>query len=44
MENENITKVITHDSDYLTVPNIQVFTADTDVIEDARIQGKLLIR
>lgn len=44
MENENITKVITHDSDYLTVPNIQVFTADTDVIDDARTQGKLLIR
>ncbi|MFZ4556273.1 MAG: PIN domain-containing protein [Pseudanabaena sp.] len=44
MENENITKVITDDSDYVTVPNIQVFTANQSVLNEAGSQGKLITR
>lgn len=44
MENEGITKVITDDSDYVTVPNIQVFTANPTVLNEARSQGKLITR
>lgn len=39
-----VVKVITDDGDYTTVPNIQVFTANRNVIEAARIQGKLITR
>lgn len=44
MENEGITKVITDDSDYVTVPNIQVFTSNPSVLNEARSQGKLIAR
>jgi len=44
MEIEGITKIITDDSDYVTVPNIQVFTANKKVLKEARLQGKLLTR
>jgi hypothetical protein len=37
-------KVITDDGDYVTVPGIQVFTANYNVITAARNQGKLLTR
>jgi len=37
-------KVITDDSDYATVPDIQVFTSNNSVITAARLQGKLLQR
>ena len=44
MENEGITKVITDDSDYVTVPNIQVFTANPTVLNEASSQDKLITR
>ena len=37
-------QVITDDMDYVTVPNIQVFTSNGRVIQLARVQGKLLNR
>jgi hypothetical protein len=37
-------QVITDDMDYATVPNIQVFTSNSRVIQLARVQGKLLNR
>ena len=44
MQNNNIEKIITDDGDYTTVPNIQVFTANRNVIIAARNQGKLITR
>jgi predicted nucleic acid-binding protein len=44
MEQEKIIKIITHDSDYVTVPNIQVFTTNTTVLNEAVSQGKLTSR
>ena len=37
-------QVITDDMDYATVPNIQVFTSNIQVIRSANAQGKLLRR
>jgi hypothetical protein len=37
-------QVITDDMDYATVPNIQVFTSNIQVIKLAKVQGKLLRR
>jgi hypothetical protein len=37
-------QVITDDMDYATVPNIQVYTSNSRVIQLARVQGKLLNR
>jgi hypothetical protein len=37
-------RVITDDMDYATVPNIQVFTSNRNVIQAATLQGKLLRR
>jgi PIN domain len=37
-------KVITDDMDYATVPNIQLFTSNIQVIKLAKAQGKLLRR
>ncbi|MBI4680496.1 MAG: PIN domain-containing protein [Nitrospirae bacterium] len=39
-----IVKVITDDGDYVTVPGIQVFTSNQNVIVAAQSQGKLLTR
>ena len=39
-----IDKVLTDDGDYCTVPGIQVFTANRNVIAAAKAQGKLLVR
>jgi predicted nucleic acid-binding protein len=44
MKSHSITKVITDDSDYVTVPGIQVFTANPSVIKAAGSQSKLLSR
>jgi predicted nucleic acid-binding protein len=41
MEKANISKVITDDGDYVTVPNITVFTANRNVINAAQGSGKL---
>ncbi len=41
MEKANITQVITDDGDYVTVPNITVFTANRNVINAAQGSGKL---
>ncbi|MBI4653581.1 MAG: hypothetical protein HY752_01045 [Nitrospirae bacterium] len=39
-----VVKVITDDGDYVTVPGIQVFTANQNVITAAQNQGKLITR
>ncbi len=39
-----IVQVLTDDGDYCTVPGIQVFTANSNVIAAAQAQGKLLVR
>lgn len=44
MRLHSVTKVITDDGDYVTVPGIQVFTANQNVINAAARQGKLLSR
>ncbi|WP_024983788.1 hypothetical protein [Brevibacillus borstelensis] len=44
IEKTGIVKVITDDGDYTSVPNIQVFTANKNLIEAARVQGKLMVR
>ena len=44
MTKESITKIITDDGDYVTVPGIQVFTANPGALTAARNQGKLISR
>lgn len=44
MSQESLTKIITDDGDYVTVPGIQVFTANPGAIAAARNQGKLITR
>lgn len=44
MARANVLQVLTDDGDYCTVPGIQVFTANRNVINAARSQGKLLTR
>ena len=39
-----IVKIITDDGDFSTVPNILVFTSNVNVIQAAKVQGKLLKR
>lgn len=39
-----VVKVITDDGDFVTVPGIQVFTANRPVIKTAQNQGKLMTR
>jgi hypothetical protein len=39
-----VVRVITDDGDYVTVPGIQVFTANQNVIAAAQNQGKLITR
>lgn len=41
MKAHGVTQVITDDGDYSTVSGIQVFTANRNIIESARAQGKL---
>jgi predicted nucleic acid-binding protein len=44
MEKNGVIKVITDDGDFATVPDIQVFTANRNIISLAKIQGKLITR
>jgi predicted nucleic acid-binding protein len=44
MKSHDVVQVITDDGDFATVPGIQVFTANRNVISAARNQGKLLTR
>ncbi|HHT9159848.1 MAG TPA: PIN domain-containing protein [Candidatus Brocadiaceae bacterium] len=39
-----VVKIITDDGDFSTVPNILVFTSNVNVIQAAKVQGKLLKR
>lgn len=39
-----VVKVITDDGDFVTVPGIQIFTANHPVIKTAQSQGKLMKR
>jgi hypothetical protein len=43
MRQECINKIITDDGDYVTVPGIEVFTANRGAINVATNQGKLII-
>ena len=42
MKSAGVNQIITDDGDYLTVPNITIFTANGLVIDTARKYGKLL--
>lgn len=44
MRNHGVVQVITDDGDFATVPGIQVFTSNRNVIQAAQIQGKLVSR
>lgn len=44
ISNAGVAKVITDDGDYVTVPGIQVFTSNRNVITTAKSQGKLMTR
>ena len=44
MDKAGVTKIITDDGDYVTVPGIKVFTANGGAIAAAISQGKLLVR
>jgi hypothetical protein len=44
MDKAGVTQIITDDGDYVTVPGIKVFTANSGAIAAAKSQGKLLIR
>lgn len=44
MKNNGVVQLITDDGDFVTVPGIQVFTANRNAIQAARVQGKLLKR
>jgi hypothetical protein len=44
MDKASVTQIITDDGDYVTVPGIKVFTANTSAIAAAGSQGKLLVR
>ena len=44
MSTAGINQVLTDDGDYCTVPGLQLFTANRQVIEASRAQGKLLTR
>ena len=44
MKTNSVVQVITDDGDFVTVPGIQVFTANYNVIQAARSQGRLITR
>ncbi|MDQ0290315.1 PIN domain-containing protein [Oligosphaera ethanolica] len=44
MRNHGVVQVITDDGDFATVPGIQVFTANNNVIKTAHAQGRLISR
>lgn len=44
MSNAKVVQIITDDGDFATVPQIQVFTANQNVITAAQNQGKLITR
>lgn len=44
MQSTGITQIITDDGDFTSVPGITVFTANQNVIDQAKTQGKLLTR
>jgi len=44
MKNHKVMQIITDDGDFCSVKGIQVFTANLNVIQAARRQGKLVIR
>ena len=44
MEKASLNQILTDDGDFVTVPGIQVFTANQNVLDAAQTQGKLLAR
>jgi hypothetical protein len=44
MSNGKVTQILTDDADYCTVPGIEVFTANRNVVHAAAAQGRLLKR
>ena len=44
MAARGVTQVITDDGDFATVPGITVFTANRNIVQAAKTQGKLIVR
>jgi len=44
MKNHGVMQIITDDGDFATVSGIQMFTANRNVIQTAKVQGRLLTR
>ncbi|MBG1270866.1 hypothetical protein [Nostoc sp. WHI] len=44
MDKAGVTQIITDDGDYVTVPGIKVFTANSGAIAAAKNQGKFMVR
>ena len=44
MTSDGIGRIVTDDGDFTTVPGIQVFTANSNVINLAKSQGRLIVR
>ncbi len=44
MKKEGITQIITDDGDFSTIADINVFTANSNIIRAAKIQGRLVTR
>jgi predicted nucleic acid-binding protein len=44
MDKAGVTQIITDDGDFVTVPGIKVFTANSGAIAAAKSKGKLLVR
>ena len=44
MTANGVAQIITHDGDFTSVPGIQVFTANRNLIASARSQARLVVR
>ncbi|NUM33665.1 MAG: PIN domain-containing protein [Candidatus Brocadiae bacterium] len=44
MKSQGVVQIITDDGDFATVPGIQVFTANRNVLQSAQVQGKIWVR
>ncbi|GAA6617406.1 hypothetical protein [Scytonema sp. NUACC26] len=44
IDKAGVTQIITDDGDYVSVPGITVFTANTGALAAASSQGQLLVR
>jgi len=44
MQTAGVTKILTDDGDFCTIPRIEMFTANKNVVDATRAQGKLVTR